>query len=369
MSSYNSHIKKTVFDASPVSTHQAADQHIANQSFPHQSMSPAPKGELQEIANQSEQVQQLQAIQRMADQSPQIQLGKGYQGMVAEHPSDTTMGKHMAVVQRVGPEYGEGSPEKKQMRNMIEWWDVLDSLFSHHEIEQRDLYDQKAVLIRNEMPSIPYGRILGSIVGLSGEPLEVVIKDLLMKCTDKELEAVYIGGRFNKWKLIKEELGEGSEAKVYWGFQLSGGKQVAIKIFKGNGQGYETAFRNEIEAHGLLSKFEKEGNPIPNVVRMLDYNTYIKSVVMEQVPGYPLDKLEKELNAEKEKPVLKGKEGKIDIEEIMKKMRERRESAYQETRTALLKQGYALADLQDRNIMYDRFTNKITFIDISLRKV
>ncbi|MES2003126.1 MAG: hypothetical protein V4450_01295, partial [Bacteroidota bacterium] len=114
MSSYNSHIKKTVFDASPVSTHQAADQHIANQSFPHQSMSPAPKGELQEIANQSEQVQQLQAIQRMADQSPQIQLGKGYQGMVAEHPSDTTMGKHMAVVQRVGPEYGEGSPEKKQ---------------------------------------------------------------------------------------------------------------------------------------------------------------------------------------------------------------------------------------------------------------
>jgi hypothetical protein len=273
-----------------------------------------------------------------------------------------------SVIQKVGPEYSGPSPEKRHMATFQERWE-RPAIREYDKKDPEDIIIERAMLVKEEMPTVPFGRIEEAVEKFQQDGYEVVWKSILSQCTDKELGGMAIAGRFSKWQLLPAELGRGSEATVYWGFRFEGGRPVAIKVFRGTGDPHEQAFRKEINAHQLLKEFEQKGTPIPNVVRMLDYNTYIKGVVMEHVVGYPLDKLEAELTAYNNGKLRMPDTPTIDIPKTMEKMRAKKAEAIQETQGALRTHGYQLGDLQDRNIMYNYLADKITFVDISLERI
>jgi hypothetical protein len=293
----------------------------------------------------------LTAKPRGAQTTPQLQPGR-------------------SVIQKVGPEYSGPSREKRHMGHFIEWWNVVAAPDSTgHARDPQVILHDRAELVRQEMPAVPFSRILTAVTTFQHDGYEAIWKSILSQCTDKELEGMAIAGRSSQWQLLPTELGRGSEATVYWGFKFGGGSPVAIKVFRGTGDLHETAFRKEIDAHRLLKEFEQKGAPIPNVVRMLDYNTYLKAVVMEHALGYPLDKLEAELTAHNNRKFRMLDTPTIDIKGTMEKMTAKKAEAIKETQGALRTHGYQLGDLQDRNIMYNYMNNKITFVDISLEEI
>jgi hypothetical protein len=274
------------------------------------------------------------------------------------------------VIQRAGPDYEGASPEKKQMNNILQDWDLIAELGERfpNVYDEEHKKNERIDLINEQIPKVPIQKITEAVVKYQSEGLMVVWKHILLNSTNKEIAGTLIGGRNKLWKLLNM-LGEGTEAKVFRGFKLEGGPLVAMKFFKGNSELYEDAFNNEVDAYKLLAQFEIENRPIPNVPKMHDYNTYMKGVIMDYVPGYRVDLLEDELKAEKKANKPQGGivslTSTLDVEETVGRMKTKKEEALTETRKALAERGLALSDIQNRNIIYDPVKDKITFIDIS----
>lgn len=282
------------------------------------------------------------------------------------------------VIQRTGPDYQEPSPEKRQ----VEWFEEGWAAVRQANLDQRETIGQLAVFIQQFMPMMPLRRILEVVSEKYESGALAVWKSLLLDNENRkdrkeeDLRGAQISGRSSNWEL-SADLGRGSEANVYWGLNRLTEAGAAIKVFRGDTAAHENAFRNEVQAHHLIQQFEREGDNIPNVVRMLDYNSYVRAVVMSRVPGVTVDKVEDLLKDPGRRYLIRGNaEGgfedvrppHIDVEAVMTRMQERYKAALEETQSALRKRGWGLADVQPRNTMYDYITETITFIDISLQK-
>jgi tRNA A-37 threonylcarbamoyl transferase component Bud32 len=162
------------------------------------------------------------------------------------------------------------------------------------------------------------------------------------------LAGAQIAGQNFRWT-IAYPLGSGTEANVYFAQSPVLG-QAAVKIFKGSTGAHEAAFKAEVQAHERIRGLRAAGVEIPHVVGMLDYNTLLRAVVMERVTGEPLHHLMDSVGPDQRDNI-----------------RQRVAQALAATTRALAAQGLALADVQDRNIMYNRETGEIMFVDISLR--
>jgi hypothetical protein len=280
------------------------------------------------------------------------------------------------VIQKVGPDYEGDSPEKRQFAHLESLWNTIRATERNAiGVDPRDFNNARFNLLETIFPNIDARELVNIVANYQDQEFSKLWQFLVVGLAERnnkkrhELHNAVIGGRHSEWR-IGTDLGHGSEGRVYLGSNKTGGKPAAIKIFRGETAAHQKAFEDEVKAHQLLRKFEQEGHPIPHVVRMLDYNTYVRSVIMELVPGHALDKLREGLESEREEPFghLPDPVRKERIDPIVEQEApEAYKNAVAETQGALRKQGYELADVQPRNTMYDHVNKRITFVDISLR--
>jgi hypothetical protein len=316
-------------------------------------------------------VAQLKALQRLLNHGERAQR---FRDLLRPRPtscSTSSSSPSDVVAQRIGPEYEGLSPEKSDLKSLQTRWDFL----GEHVDDPKDRLSNRLYLLESHVPWLATHAVSQILQQLDDQPFSVVWKALLLGKTRPKPDAEEgekdqierpLPGRHHRWTLIDRKLGAGTEADVFWGFPRGGGPAAAIKIFKGDDERYDEAFRKEVSAFQVLQGFEREGRPIPHLVRMLDYNSYVRAVVMEQVRGYPVDHLKATAATPDGKPFPGVPRLTADA---IERMEAAQGAAYVETRAELAARGYRLGDVQDRNTMYEPATNQVTFVDISLERL
>ena len=249
-----------------------------------------------------------------------------------------------AVVQRVNEPAEQWMPEAKQILRILTECTDNGALPANVNDPPTSSID----FLRSQLPSMPRDRIRQALIQfpVATEAWESMFLDQHHYGSEDRspLGGATIGGHRENWTVLGS-LAQGSEANVMRGWGAR--RPAAIKIFKGNTPAMEDAFSKEVDAHQKLQELERSGIHIPNVVRMLDYNNLLRTIVMDLVPGRALDP--------------DGKEAQDVLQA--------RDKALKETLATLSEQGYRLGDIQPRNTMYDEKTGTITFVDITLEKL
>ncbi len=259
-------------------------------------------------------------------------------------PLQNAAGAVQTVVQRVNEPAEQWMPEAKQILRILTECTDNGALPSNVNGPPENSVD----FLKSQLPSMPRDRIRAALndFPVATEAWESMFLDPHhYESEDRSpLGGATIGGHRENWTVLGP-LAQGSEARVMRGWGAK--RPAAIKIFKGNTPAMEDAFSKEVDAHQKLQQLERDGIHIPNVVRMLDYNNLLRTIVMDLVPGRALDP--------------DGREAQHVLEA--------RDKALKETLAALSAQGYRLGDIQPRNTMYDEKTQTITFVDITLEKL